>query len=120
MSKTNNYSPEIREEALRLAQEAPKDRPSLWATVVSTARMMGCSTVTLHQWAKKVEIDTGLPNGLSRFEPEEEGLGRKAAAFYVPGGGFMTMAANFWARGVGVWGRTRALAPWPSASLKGT
>ncbi len=81
MSKTNNYSPEIREGALRLAQEAPKDRPSLWATVVSTARMMGCSTVTLLQWGKTVEIDTGLPDGLSRFEPEKESPGRKAAAF---------------------------------------
>jgi len=34
MSKTNKYSPEVKERAVRLVQEARKDRPSLWAAVV--------------------------------------------------------------------------------------
>ncbi len=53
MSKTNKYSPEVRERAVRLVQEARKDRPSLWAAVESIAPMIGCSTVTLHDWVKK-------------------------------------------------------------------
>lgn len=58
MSKTNKYSPEVRERAVRLVQEACKDRPSLWAAVESIAPMIGCSTVTLHEWVKKHEVDT--------------------------------------------------------------
>ncbi|MCG9125949.1 transposase, partial [Laribacter hongkongensis] len=64
MSKTNKYSPEVRERAVRLVQEARKDRASLWAAVESIAPMIGCSTVTLHEWVKKHEIDSGVRNGV--------------------------------------------------------
>ncbi len=70
MSKTNKYSPEVRERAVRLVQEARKDRPSLWAAVESIAPMIGCSTVTLHEWVKKHEIDTGVRDGIPTAERE--------------------------------------------------
>ena len=70
MSKTNKYSPEVRERAVRLVQEARKDRPSLWAAVESIAPMIGCSTVTLHEWVKKHEIDTGERDGIPTAERE--------------------------------------------------
>jgi transposase-like protein len=70
MSKTNKYSPEVRERAVRLVQEARKDRPSLWAAVESIAPMIGCSTVTLHEWVKKHEVDTGVRDGISTAERE--------------------------------------------------
>ena len=70
MSKTNKYSPEVRERAVRLVQEARKDRPSLWAAVESIAPMIGCSTVTLHEWVKKHEVDTGVRDGIPTAERE--------------------------------------------------
>ena len=47
MSKTNKYSPEVRERAIRLVQEVRKDRASLWAAV---------------------EIDSGVRNGVPAAE----------------------------------------------------
>ena len=70
MSKTNKYSPEVRERPVRLVQEARKDRPSLWAAVESIAPMIGCSTVTLHEWVKKHEVDTGVRDGITTVERE--------------------------------------------------
>lgn len=62
--------PEVRECAVRLEQEARKDRLSLWAVVESIAPMIGCSTVTLHDWVKKHEIDTGARDGIPTAERE--------------------------------------------------
>lgn len=70
MSKTKQYSPEVRERAVRLLQEARKDRPSPWAAVESRAPMMGCSPVTRHEWVKKHEIDTGVRDGRPTAERE--------------------------------------------------
>ena len=70
MSKTNKYSPEIRERAVRLVQEAPKERPTLWASVEAIVPMIGCSTVTLHEWVKKHEIDTGVRDRIPTAERE--------------------------------------------------
>ena len=70
MSKTNKYSPEVRERAVRLVQEALTDRPSLWSAVESIAPMIGCSTVTLHDWVKKYEVDTGVREGIPTAERE--------------------------------------------------
>lgn len=70
MSKTNKYSPEVRERAVRLVEEARKDYPSLWAAIESIAPKIGCAAVTLHEWVKKHEIDTGVRNGVTSAERE--------------------------------------------------
>lgn len=70
MSKTNKYSPEVRERAVRLVQEARKDYPSLWSAVESIAPKIGCAGVTLHEWVKKHEIDTGVRDGVTSAERE--------------------------------------------------
>ena len=49
MSKTNQYSPEVRERAVRLVQEARKEYPSLWSAIESIAPKIGCSAQTLHE-----------------------------------------------------------------------
>ena len=68
MSKTNKYSPEVRERAVRLVQEARKDYPSLWSAVESIAPKIGCAAATLHEWVKKHEIDSGTRDGVSTAE----------------------------------------------------
>lgn len=68
MNKTNKYSPEVRERAVRLVQEARKDYPSLWSAIESIAPKIGCAAVTLHEWIKKHEIDTGMRDGVTTAE----------------------------------------------------
>ena len=68
MSKSNRFSPEVRERAVRLVQEHRGEYPSLWATIESIAPKIGCSPQTLHEWVKRHEIDTGLREGVSSEE----------------------------------------------------
>ena len=70
MSKTNKYSPEVRERAVRLVQEARKEYPSLWSAIESIAPKIGCSAQTLHEWVKKHEIDAGMRDGVPPAERE--------------------------------------------------
>ena len=70
MSKANKYSPEVRERAIRLVQEARKDYPSLWSAIESIAPKIGCAAVTLHEWVKKHEVDTGIRDGVPTAERE--------------------------------------------------
>jgi transposase len=50
MRKTNKFSPEVRERAVRMVQEHRGEYPSLWATIESIAPMIGCVAQTLHEW----------------------------------------------------------------------
>jgi len=70
MNKSNKYSPEVKERAVRMVQEHRSDYPSLWATVESIAPKIGCSVHTLLEWVRKHEIDTGLRDGVTSEERE--------------------------------------------------
>lgn len=70
MSKTNKYSPEVRERAVRLVQEARKDYPRYGSAVESIAPKIGCAAVTLHEWVKKHKIETGVRDGVPAAERE--------------------------------------------------
>ena len=59
MTKSNKFSPEVREGAVRMVQEHRGDYPSLWAAVESIAPKIGCVAHTLHEWVKKAEVDSG-------------------------------------------------------------
>ena len=47
MNKSNKFSPEVRERAVRLVQEHRGEYPSLWAAVESIAPKIGCVPQTL-------------------------------------------------------------------------
>jgi len=68
MNKSNKYSPEVRERAVRMVLEHRNEHPSQWAAIESIAPMIGCVPQTLHDWVKKHEIDTGLRDGLTSAE----------------------------------------------------
>jgi len=70
MNKTKKYSPEVRERAVRLVEETRKDYPSLWSAIESIAPKIGCAAVTLHDWVKKYEVDTGQRGGVTTVERE--------------------------------------------------
>jgi len=70
MNKTNKFSPEVRERAVRLVQEHRGEYPSLWAAVESIAPKIGCVPQTLLEWVKRDEVDSGQRDGLTTSERE--------------------------------------------------
>ncbi|AEG68837.1 isrso8-transposase orfa protein [Ralstonia solanacearum Po82] len=71
MNKTNKFSPEVRERAVRMVQEHRGEYSSLWAAVESIAPKIGCVPQTLLDWVKREEVDSGQREGLSSSEREE-------------------------------------------------
>lgn len=70
MNKSNKFSPEVRERAVRMVQEHRGEYPSLWAAVESMAPKIGCVPQTLLEWVKREEVDTGQRDGLTSSERE--------------------------------------------------
>jgi transposase-like protein len=97
MASQNNFSPEVRERAVRLVLEQSNQHESQWAAIVSVAAKIGCSGETLRKWVRQAERDTGRREGPSSADRdrlkalERENLElrraneilRKAAAFFA-------------------------------------
>ncbi|MBT9511137.1 MAG: IS3 family transposase [Acidovorax sp.] len=100
MKKTNKFSPEVRERAVRMVQEQRGEYPSLWAAIESIAPKIGCVPQTLNEWVKRTEVDAGKREGVTtaeaqrvkELEREVKELRRAneilklASAFFGPGG----------------------------------
>lgn len=65
MSKPKQFSPEVRERAVRMVQEHRGEYPSLWAAVESIAPKIGCVPQTLLTWVQRHEIDAGVREGVT-------------------------------------------------------
>ncbi len=70
MNKSNKFSPEVRERAVRMVQEHRGEYPSLWAAVESMAPKIGCVPQTLLGWVQRCEIDTGIRHGVTTAEAQ--------------------------------------------------
>jgi transposase len=70
MNKSNKFSPEVRERAVRMVQEHRGEYPSLWAAVESIAPKIGCVPQTLLDWVKRAEVDTGMREGITTGEAQ--------------------------------------------------
>jgi transposase len=70
MNKSNKFSPEVRERAVRMVQEHRGEYPSLWLAVESIAPKIGCVPQTLLTWVKRVEIDTGVREGVTTSQAQ--------------------------------------------------
>ena len=70
MNKSNKFSPEVRERAVRMVQEHRGDYPSLWAAVESIAPKIGCVPQTLLEWVKRDEVDAGARPGVTSTEAQ--------------------------------------------------
>ena len=55
---------------MRLVQEHRGENPSLWAAVESMTPKTGCVPQTLLDWVNRVEIDTGVRDGVTSAEAQ--------------------------------------------------
>ena len=69
MNKSNKFSPEVRQRAVRMVQEQRGQYPSL-AAVVSIAPKIGCVPQTLLEWVKRQEVDAGVRGGVTTHEAQ--------------------------------------------------
>lgn len=67
---TPNFSPEVRERAVRMVREHRGDHASQWASIVSIAAKIGCTAETLRRWVNQAERDDGKRPGLTTDERE--------------------------------------------------
>ena len=68
MTKSNKFSPEVRERAVRMVQEHRGEYPSLWAAIESIAPKIGCVPQTLNEWVKRQGVDSGARDGITTSE----------------------------------------------------
>ena len=66
--KSNQFSPEVRERAVRMVREHRSEYPSLWAAIESIAPKIGRVSQTLNKWVKRHQIDTGAREGITTSE----------------------------------------------------
>ena len=69
--KSNKFSPEVRERAVRMVREHRGEYPSLWAAIESIAPKIGCVPQTLNEWVKRDQIDSGERDGITTSEREQ-------------------------------------------------
>ncbi len=70
MSKSDRYSPEVRDRAVRMLFEHKADYESEWAAMESIASKIGCTAETLRKWVRRAEVDSGKRAGLTTDERE--------------------------------------------------
>lgn len=59
------YTPELRERALRMLEEARPDYPTLMAAIRHVSGLLGMKDETLRVWFRRAEVDAGTRPGVS-------------------------------------------------------
>ncbi|WP_454013386.1 IS3 family transposase [Aquamicrobium terrae] len=97
---TNEFSPEVRDRAVRLVFDNEGQHTSRWQAVMSISAKIGCTPQTLNDWVKKAEVNSGKRAGvptdmaerMKALERENRELRqaneilRKASAYFCDGG----------------------------------
>jgi transposase-like protein len=61
--KRGDFSPEVRERAMRLVREQRDQYPSQWAAISAIAPKLGMTKETLRRWLRQAERDAGTRPG---------------------------------------------------------
>ena len=77
MNKSNKFSAEVRECAVRMVQEHRGEYPSQWAAIESIAPKIGCTSQTLLGWVKREEVCVFHTKLDSDFAPSWTGISRE-------------------------------------------
>jgi transposase len=68
MTRPGQFSPEVRERAVRMVVEQ-------WAAIVSIAEKIGCMAETLRKWVRQAERDQGRRPGMPNQIQTPNGAG---------------------------------------------
>jgi transposase len=67
---TKQFSPELRERAVRMVQDREREGGTRWESIGAIAAKFGCSRETLKRWVRQGERDAGERPGLTADERE--------------------------------------------------
>jgi transposase len=70
MKKSAQYSPEVRERAVRMVLDHQKDYGSQWEAIVAVSAKIGCTAESLRRWVRQAERDQGTRPGPTTSEVE--------------------------------------------------
>lgn len=92
------YSPEMRERALRMLDEAVPEHPNLMSAARHVAGLLGMSPETLRVWRRRREIDTGQRPGVPTDVAEENKQLRREVAELRRANEILKSASVFFAK----------------------
>ena len=68
MGRPSQFSPEVRERAVRMVEEHRATHASEWGVLQSVAPKLGCTAETLRKWVRQAQRDAGYRPGLTTSE----------------------------------------------------
>ena len=99
MAKTQNYSKETREKAVRLVGEHSGDYPTEYAAIRAVAARLGIgSAETLRKWVRQAQVDAGEAAGVTTAEAAEVRKLRRKVAELEQTLSILVEATRFFAR----------------------
>ena len=70
MNKSNKFSREVRERAVRIVRAHRGEYPSLLAAAESITPKIGCVPQTLLEWVKRYEVDSERREGVTTADAQ--------------------------------------------------
>src|SRR5512145_1215111 len=70
MARPSQFSPEVRDRAVRMVLENQSAHSSQWAAIESIAGKIGCTPETLRRWVRRTETNEGRREGVTTSERE--------------------------------------------------
>ncbi len=96
--KSNKFSPEVRERAVRMVQEHRGEYPSLWAAIESIAPKIGCVPQTLHEWVASTRSTPACARRDQRRARAHQGTGARECKELRRANEILKLASAFFAQ----------------------